>query len=262
MTKRRFQNRFIAFVDILGFRGIVERMSGDEKLFETIRDALQGLDRQSRDFRKYRHKERDKVRAILESGSVPLIANSDLQMTAFSDCYVISEVSPAWHVLAAVHALGARLLEKGILTRGAVVQGGAYHNGRVLFGRGIIEAYELESEVAKYPRIIVTEAVRQAVWGYHEGRWSGRLLKRDVDGCWFVNLLVPSLSSWAPLSDAASGVNVEAYLRRVRRSLQTRWRQAQGNASHMSKVWWLIHRYNKAVETIEGLEPIRDPHRT
>jgi hypothetical protein len=84
-------------------------------------------------------------------------------MTAFSDCYVLSEVFPAWHVVAAVQALGSRLLAEGILTRGGVVQGGAYHNGRVLFGPGIVEAYNLEREVAKYPRIVVSEEVRGQV---------------------------------------------------------------------------------------------------
>jgi hypothetical protein len=136
-----------------------------------------------------------------------------------------------------------------------VVQGYAYHNGRVLFGPGIVDAYRLESDVAKYTRILVTESVRQAVLGYHEGLWKGRLLQRDVDGCWFVNLLVPSLSSWAPLSDSATHHNTETHLKTVRRSLANQWRRAQGNAGHMSKVWWLIHKFNEAAEE-EGVDPI------
>ena len=73
------------------------------------------------------------------------MGDTNLQMTAFSDCYVLSEVSPAWHVLAAVQALGARFLKEGILTRGGVVHGKAYHNGRVLFGPGIVDAYSLNA---------------------------------------------------------------------------------------------------------------------
>jgi hypothetical protein len=72
----------------------------------------------------------------------------------------------------------------------------AYRNGRVLFGPGVVEAYKLEREVAKYPRILMCEEVRKKVWGYHEGIWEGHLLNPDVDGCWYVNLLTPSLSSW------------------------------------------------------------------
>lgn len=255
MSKHHFQRRFVAFVDVLGFSSIVKRMSSEDRLFTIVRDALKDVDRQSRDFQRYRREQRSKREANLRTGTAPLMGDTNLQMTAFSDCYVLSEVSPAWHVLAAVQALGARFLKEGILTRGGVVHGKAYHNGRVLFGPGIVDAYSLESEVAKYPRILVTESVRREVWGYHEGRWKGELLKRDTDGCWFVNLLVPSASSWAPLSDLAIQQDLRSHLKKVRQSLTDVWERAQGNAAHMSKVWWLIHRFNKTAK-VEGLNPI------
>ena len=167
-------------------------------------------------------------------------------MTAFSDCYVISEVDPAWHVLAAVQTLGVNLLKDGILTRGAVVYGETYHKERVLFGPGIVEAYKLESEVAKYPRILVTDSVRQAVWGYHKGGlWRGRLLKQDVDGCWFVNILSPPLSSWEAISDETNDRDSRTFLGSIRKSLIAELRREQGNLSHLSKVRWLVHKFNE-----------------
>ncbi len=248
MTNTHLHRRFIAFVDILGFSTLVDRMSKENDLFKTIRDALKSIDRQSRDFQHYRRKQRDKRKAILRKGTVPLSPDTDLQMTGFSDCYVLSEVSLAWHVLAAVQALGSRFLAEGILIRGAVVQGDAYHRDRVLFGPGIIEAHKLESEVAKYPRILVSDQVREAVWNYHLGRWKGNLLECDVDGCWFVNLLVPSLSSWAPLSDPRADTDSKAHLRKVRRSLIDLRRRARGNSGHLSKIGWLIHKFNQAAD--------------
>ena len=173
MAKRPFQERFIAFVDVLGFSGIVRRMSREDRLFTTVRDALKDVDRQSQYFGEYRREQRTKREVNLRKGRSAALADSNLQMTAFSDCCVLSEIFPAWHVLAAVQALGTRFLAEGILTRGGVVHGEAYHNGRVLFGPGIVDAYALESEVAKYPRILVTESVRRAVWKYHNGRWRG-----------------------------------------------------------------------------------------
>ena len=256
MGKHRFQNRFVAFVDVLGFRNLVERMSHEDRIFATVRDALKVLDRQALGFQQYRRERRSKRQELRRKGGVSVVGETNLQMTAFSDCFVLSEVSPAWHVLAAVQSLGARFLAEGILTRGAVVLGKAYHNGRVLFGPGIIEAYELESRVAKYPRILVTDAVREAVWGYHEGLWKSRLLTRDADGCWYVNLLVPSFSSWAPLSGPDSPTDTRAHLKQVHRSLTAAWQSAQGNTENMSKVWWLIHQFNKVAEK-DGLEPIK-----
>lgn len=257
MSKHRFQQRFIAFVDILGFANIIARMSSEDRLFTTVRDALKGLDRQSKGFQRYRREHKEMRAKAEKKGIVPIPGHrhTNLQMTAFSDCYVLSEVAPAWHVLAAVQALASRFLAQGILTRGGVVREKAYHNGRILFGPGIVEAYKLESEVAKYPRILVTEAVRNEVWQYHMGTWKGRLLERDVDGCWFVNLLVPSLSSWKPLSDSETQEDLRAHLKKVRRSLADGWVQAQGDAGHMSKVGWLIHRFNDVAARAE-LDPI------
>jgi hypothetical protein len=244
MSKSRFEKRFIAFVDILGFANIVERMPKEDHLFANVRDALKYVVRQEREVRLYRREKREKTKEKVRQAS--LVPKTSLQMTAFSDCYVLSEVFPAWHVVAAVQALGSRFLTEGILTRGAIVLGDAYHSGRVLFGPGIVEAYRLEQEVAKYPRILVSEDVRKAVWGYHEGVWERHLLQQDVDGCWFINLLTPSLSSWGMLSTSSRAYDLEDHLNKVRSALADEWKRVQGDAAKMSKVWWMIHRFNQA----------------
>jgi hypothetical protein len=254
----KFQNRYVAFVDILGFSDIVERMSTNGRLFNTIRDALGILDKQSLHFQEYRKQNRKKVKIFQQKGFLSLSSLSDLQMTAFSDSYIISEVAPAWHVLAAVHALASRFLAEGILTRGGIVRGEAYHHRRVVFGPAVIQAYNLESKVAKYPRILVDDSVRKKVWGYHMGNiWNGQLLKRDRDGCWYINLLSPSNSAWKPLSSIPTAENERIHLRAVRKSLVRSWSRAQAsrNPSHMSNVWWMIHQFNKRA-TSQGLKRI------
>jgi hypothetical protein len=233
MRNPRFEQRYIAFVDILGFSDIVKRMAAEERLFTSIRDALRKLSSQSSEFTQYR-----------------LQKFSDIRMTAFSDCYVLSESSSlsAWRVLAAVQKLGADFLTEGILTRGAVVLGEAHHEGSVLFGQGIVDAYNWESDVAKYPRILVSEEVRQKVWGYHKDTlWNEGLLERDVDGFWFVNLLTPSLSKWWLLANPETP-SVHSHLEKVRAALVDAWERARGNPAHESKVWWLIHRFNRVAE--------------
>lgn len=148
--KSTFEQRFVGFVDILGFRSLVKQMDDDPTLFRTVRDTLKTLEQHAEECRAYRRSALRRRRAIIKQGSVPLLPASllsSLQMTAFSDCYVISETTPAWHVLATVQALGARLLRSGVFCRGAVVHGRAYHRGPVTFGPAVIEAYELESQV-------------------------------------------------------------------------------------------------------------------
>ena len=239
-----FEQRFVGFVDILGFRSIVARMLDDPQVFRTIRDALKTVARQATYFRKYRTDFNAARRARMRRGGVSFVGDMKLQMTAFSDCYIVSDTRPAWHVLAAVQALGSRLLEEQILTRGGVVVGPAYHKAQVVFGPAVIEAYKLESEVAKYPRILVSEEVREATWGYHNGLCRGRLFRRDMDGCWFVNVLSPPLSDWEALSVPRAESDSRKHLRKLRGKLVSLLKHANRDADHRAKVHWLVSQFN------------------
>jgi hypothetical protein len=90
MVRRRLQQRFIAFVDILGFRSLIERMPHEDDLFTAVRDALNDIHRQSLQFQHYRRNRK----ASLRGGTVPLTRDTDLQMTAFSDCGQIPALPP------------------------------------------------------------------------------------------------------------------------------------------------------------------------
>jgi hypothetical protein len=48
------------------------------------------------------------------------------------------------------------LLHMGFLTRGAIVVGDLFHRDNVIFGPALLEAYQIESREAFYPRIIVS----------------------------------------------------------------------------------------------------------
>lgn len=254
-----FEERYVAFVDILGFRDIVKRMQADHRLFLTVRDALKAIDMQAREFRDYRVAKKQSHQELIARGKVPLSDPPQLQMTSFSDCYVISETSPAWHVVAGVQALGADLLAQGILCRGAIVKGPAYHRDRVLFGPAVIDAYELESQVAKYPRILVTEPVRKATWAYHEGRWNRKLFIQDTDGCWFINVLTPSMSEWGPLSKANADLSNRRYLHVVGKWLRHELLKSRNDLGRLSKLQWLGNHFNRIARERGKLDLIEFP---
>ncbi|MCE2706563.1 MAG: hypothetical protein LW807_05745 [Proteobacteria bacterium] len=46
---------------------------------------------------------------------------------------------------------------KGVLLRGGITKGLLHHNKNKVFGDALIDAYELESKVANYPRIIISK---------------------------------------------------------------------------------------------------------
>ena len=83
-----FTKRFVAFVDILGFKSIVDRMTDDPAVFRTVRDALKTAARQASRFEKYRSKFNTDRRALK---AVSLVSDMRLEMTAFSDSFVVSD---------------------------------------------------------------------------------------------------------------------------------------------------------------------------
>ena len=168
--KPGYAERVVGFVDILGFRELVQ-----SALREQVVDAL------------------GKVR----STASPTSSDTDLRAQNFSDSLILSAKNTAdgmWHLLLSVNALALGLLEIGVLIRGAVTVGRVLHDEHMVFGPGVNEAYRLESTVAKFPRIILGRHAFSAVCGFAktEELWeaitSARLL-RDSDGVWFLNYL-------------------------------------------------------------------------
>ena len=51
------------------------------------------------------------------------------------------------------------ILRYGYLMRGAIVEGEFFHNNIIVYGKGLVEAVQLEENIAKYPRIMVKTKV-------------------------------------------------------------------------------------------------------
>ena len=77
------------------------------------------------------------------------------------------------------------MLEHNIFIRGAITAGSLYINEKYVYGSGLIRAYELENEVAIYPRIILDARLNIEVTTYP--------FEIDFDGLSFINYLLPEL---------------------------------------------------------------------
>jgi hypothetical protein len=64
-----------------------------------------------------------------------------------------------FQLLGLVHAQVVLVHEEGTLVRGGITIGEVVKSHRQLFGPGVIDAYRLESTMAKYPRIVVNQSV-------------------------------------------------------------------------------------------------------
>lgn len=169
-----YRDKYVAFVDILGFAELVREADKDEDRLAAVVDALN----------------------TVSTVAPPSHAETGLMSQNFSDSLILSaHATPdgLWHLLLTLDRLSWNLLCIGILARGGVAHGRIHHDEKIVFGVGVNEAYRLESTVAKFPRIIVSRHVFKNATDYATSNevanvYLARLI-RDDDGVWFINYL-------------------------------------------------------------------------
>lgn len=88
-----------------------------------------------------------------------------------------------------------QMVLEGFFIRGGIAVGEAYIDDLAVYGPALLEAYAGESELARDPRIVLTESAKTLVaehlayYGnaYHAPQTG--MLKRDRDGQWFIDYL-------------------------------------------------------------------------
>ena len=146
--KVNYETALITHVDLLGFRSLVKTKTPGEisKVLRLFTEAVGS------------GPYRSKVPDLTEN-----------QYVSFSDLHI--SVIPTRRKNTAVRGIIFRQLmrlvfaqltlffDHDILVRGGVVVGAAVRSYRKFFGQGIIDAYDVESTRAVYPRIVVDESI-------------------------------------------------------------------------------------------------------
>ncbi len=138
----KYEKRVILFVDFLAFKDHVARTVTEPRYLASVVEAM---------------------KIIGEIGAGDKEFNRSQRVTQFSDSVVVSfriEESSAvfWLLLDIVYAT-LDLVTKGFLVRGAVTVGDLRHTKEILVGPAMVEAYELESKHANFPRVLIDEKV-------------------------------------------------------------------------------------------------------
>jgi hypothetical protein len=146
----QFKNKFIAYVDVLGFKNLVSAAEDGSGL--SLPELVQflnllGKGNERTHFEKYGpttcpQAPRDEK-------------NMDFQVTQISDCVIVSsEISPAGAINLVSHCWTAviELLSKGIMCRGYIKRGKIYHTEQQVIGSGYQEAFVAESQVSAFAR--------------------------------------------------------------------------------------------------------------
>lgn len=185
LSSLRYEKRLVAFIDILGWSEAVQSSAKEgEVAVKALGEALVPL----KAFTNYT----GSLGALMpETGW-----HGDPVMTHFSDCVVLTvkdDISGRQHLLQALSVLSLSLVHHGFLLRGGIARGDVYHRNGMVFGPALIEAYELERDVACAPRVILSEELSKEFkeWGsLFERPW-----REDCDGLLFFNFLPPFLGN-------------------------------------------------------------------
>ncbi len=165
-----YEQRVLLYCDILGWKKFVVNKQHESRWRDKIPELLHDVWRLSAQAQDIERRGRQ--------------IDFDIRVGHFSDTMVFSTASsPEAHSLLIGHAahLANKFLAEGFLCRGAIVVGALFHRNDKIFGPALVRAYEMESEIAKRPRILVAEDLARDVQ-------SGDMLVRDTDGCYSVEV--------------------------------------------------------------------------
>ncbi len=182
-----YQKSIITFIDILGFKEIVNSRSSDQvdKILDTLNDFTANEPDDDDEF---------EPQTLSFSDSIIRVRHLESEENiAYPIGHLFHEVN------ALVHAQ-VDLINNGVLIRGGISIGEAKVSQNRIFGPGFVAAYELESKYANYPRIILSPelvnsvgddvlVVNEAHSAEEEREYLKTQLAQGDDGIWFVDYL-------------------------------------------------------------------------
>lgn len=186
---RTYRSAVVTFLDVLGFRELVRLRSADEML-EIVHLMQKFASSSDSDLVHELNMEDDIswTRTVAFSDSVARVRPFDLP---YSDGSLFHEI------LDLVHAQ-ADLANHGVIVRGGLTVGQVFLESNTVFGPAFVRAYDLESQYANVPRIVVGPEVFKELRNdpqlraeHHDLKdeigYLKRLLRRGDDGFWFID---------------------------------------------------------------------------
>ena len=264
--KIRYEKRVIAFVDILGFKEIVKNSEKDDSKLKIILDSLR--------FIKSKEKPSEwdlKLIDIEEDAQKKGVNKFDISKktccTCFSDSIVISikieknNINELVSTLVAnLSFIGAKLMIEGILLRGGITFGNLIHTeDGLIMGQALIDAYKLESNVAKYPRILLSKkllgklnyplATKRDRYPYHQ------YINRFKDGCVGFHQMIYFQVIQSCIEMKESTLKEE--LRKIKLTILNGLDSNFEHPDIYRKFNWLKDQYNELIILTDGIkEPI------
>jgi hypothetical protein len=250
---RPYEDRYCAYLDILGFQRLIDRLSGGTTPFEALQALLEQIHNPPH-------------------SSEGAFKNADFRAQSISDAVALStSLTPEGlsQLFYSLEQLCQRLLIEGFFARGAIVKGKLYHDDRMVFGEALVRAYRLESEIVRFPRIMIaSDVVTDAVPTTDRGSMTlAAMLKQADDGPWYLHILRTMEREGAYLATASRVPKPNAIDSDVLRdfakmalAIQRRFDEAIDNPRHFEKVQWFARYWNASIPSgLRGIAHIKGP---
>jgi hypothetical protein len=157
----------------------------------------------------------------------------------------------------------AELADLGVFVRGGLTAGEVYFEENAIFGPAFIRAYELESQFANVPRIVVDPTVfhelrsnPQLRADHHELadeiHYLKKLLARSDDGIWFVDYLL------AIRNELDDPHYYKDFLKHHRYFIVNNASSVLSRSRTLQKYLWLASYHNKVLAEVSDGDPPLD----
>lgn len=185
-----YEDRVVCFIDILGFKNHIKQTINKDGTDNTIgiQNLIESFD------------------LMRETAHITEEDRLEKEVTQFSDSLVISfhidKESGVFYALLEILWIQIELALRGLLCRGGIVRGKLIHTPKLLLGPAMVEVYELESQVAVYPRVILGESIIHAGFTAHASHNSPmdelesimKVIEKDLDGMYYIDYITKAQS--------------------------------------------------------------------
>lgn len=219
----KYEKKVIAYIDLLGFKSFINftdksANSKDAKIFFV--NKLFILLKELTENKRYSN-------------------TKSREVTQFSDLIVISfaanDFDSFYEEFSNIQLLCINCVNQGFLLRGSIIYGDVVHKDNVIFGPGLVEAYESENTIAIFPRIIIDEVI---IRDFNEVKPRIFNVKNvasiDEDGLYYVDYFSKAKSS---LDETTS--DFEKYILNLARIINDIWESPKLEG----KATWLFNKF-------------------
>jgi len=242
-----YKTGLLTYVDILGFRDLIEDSKNDPNTITQISNILFAFEKQFT----------TGGRVGVDANNLPVRLShfynfSDLMLRVTlvdENADLVSYLN--WELLTLAHRQMLVLWEESALIRGAVTLDRVFSEDKFIFGPAVVKGYEMERDLAVYPRIVLDEKLMTQVTHFNKDGVDWQYIALGEDGVQFVDYLVGVYLDIhnQKVSSAISPYTILEHHKRI--ILQKLNALDTKDMKRKAKVWWMWQYHNAAITRLQ-----------